>query len=248
MFVHGIQGHPLKTWLHDNPPSNECESSQPKSQNIKAGWRERFKSRKIAVDQSSEQPTDASVAEAEIKGFYWPMELGADCPHARIITFGYDSDVTHYFKLANKNNIRDHARALLNAVVGERTNCVSKHRRAKGNPSIVLEPTDFSAGIAAVDICRSQSGWHSRQISAFDVVPVPKATRDVTDKPIGTTLFREGRQKPRPDGFGSSLQFDKSDCVFLHSAPRSGHRRLGFDGTEHCCSSVRHQPDDIERS
>lgn len=57
--------------------------------------------------------------------FFWPRDaLGVDFPATRIITFGYDSDVTHYFKLANQNNIRDHSRTLLNAVVAERSYCV----------------------------------------------------------------------------------------------------------------------------
>jgi hypothetical protein len=57
--------------------------------------------------------------------FFWPKALAVDFPDARILTYGYDSDITHFFKVANQNNITTHARGLLSAVQAERISCVS---------------------------------------------------------------------------------------------------------------------------
>jgi len=43
--------------------------------------------------------------------------LSTDCQSARILTFGYDSRVSHFFSgPTNQNNISAHGRSLLNAL------------------------------------------------------------------------------------------------------------------------------------
>ena len=47
-------------------------------------------------------------------GIYWPVHLlSNDIPDARIMTFGYDADVTKLLGPVSQNNLRDHASALL---------------------------------------------------------------------------------------------------------------------------------------
>lgn len=47
-------------------------------------------------------------------GIYWPVHLlSKDVPDARIMTFGYDADVTKFLGPVSQNNLRDHASALL---------------------------------------------------------------------------------------------------------------------------------------
>jgi hypothetical protein len=47
-------------------------------------------------------------------GVYWPTQLLArDFPDARIMTFGYDADVTRLLGPVSQNNVRDHAANLI---------------------------------------------------------------------------------------------------------------------------------------
>jgi len=51
--------------------------------------------------------------EAE-SGIYWPVHLlSKDVPDARIMTFGYDADVTKFLGPVSQNNLCNHASALL---------------------------------------------------------------------------------------------------------------------------------------
>ncbi|KAH7329701.1 hypothetical protein B0I35DRAFT_404883 [Stachybotrys elegans] len=48
---------------------------------------------------------------------FWPAHLlKNDTPNARIMTFGYDADVVHFWSMASQNRIRDHAVNLVNAL------------------------------------------------------------------------------------------------------------------------------------
>lgn len=57
---------------------------------------------------------------------FWPLDLlPQDCPNARIITWGYDSKVSHFFRgAANQSNIAANARNLLAALRSKRVECV----------------------------------------------------------------------------------------------------------------------------
>ena len=58
---------------------------------------------------------------------FWPEQLlPADLPNARILTYGYDADVAHFFSQASQSRIGDHARTLLSdlARIRERTETV----------------------------------------------------------------------------------------------------------------------------
>jgi hypothetical protein len=93
IFVHGLQGHPKKTWEHTD-----------------ATTRGAFR----GLLQSRQQSNGQSV--------FWPGDLlPTDQRNVRIFTYGYDSHVSRYFKgPANKLGISHHGEALLNRVVGER--------------------------------------------------------------------------------------------------------------------------------
>jgi hypothetical protein len=97
VFIHGIQGHPEKTWTHG-------EKESPKS---KSGLAKIFR-RKKPVDSESSGTTH----------LFWPKDLLAkDLPHTRILTYGYDSLVSKFFKgPANQSGILAHGEALLSAL------------------------------------------------------------------------------------------------------------------------------------
>ena len=58
---------------------------------------------------------------------FWPQDLlPEDCAAARIMTFGYDSDISKFFNGAvNKNNFYDHANDLLRALIRKRQGLMS---------------------------------------------------------------------------------------------------------------------------
>lgn len=63
----------------------------------------------------------------EANEVFWPLDLlPDDCGNARILTWGYDSKVSHFFGGAtNQSNITAHARNLLHALKIRRLKCVS---------------------------------------------------------------------------------------------------------------------------
>lgn len=63
----------------------------------------------------------------EKKDIYWPLDLlPEDCPDARILTWGYDSQVSHFFGgPTNQSNIPAHARNLLHGLKTNRVESVS---------------------------------------------------------------------------------------------------------------------------
>jgi hypothetical protein len=54
-------------------------------------------------------------------GIYWPVQLlSKDISDARIMTFGYDADVTKFLGPVGQNNLRDHASNLLAELAARR--------------------------------------------------------------------------------------------------------------------------------
>ncbi|KAI9155556.1 Vegetative incompatibility protein [Paramyrothecium foliicola] len=101
VFVHGIQGHPYKTWKFHAPAPTKQRTS------IRALLHRRAKG-------ADSTPGDGSLPDT----VFWPKDLLADdFANARILTYGYDSRVSHFFRgPANQNNISGHGRSLLNAL------------------------------------------------------------------------------------------------------------------------------------
>ena len=57
--------------------------------------------------------------------FFWPQDLPEACASARVMTFGYDSDVSKFFGgAANQNTFYDHAGDLLGNLVRKRSDAV----------------------------------------------------------------------------------------------------------------------------
>lgn len=100
VFVHGLQGHPRKTWQSSVTPPLHTSGRNPFKR-----WRD--------------QPRDKEGA-----GVFWPADLvPQDFPKLRVLTYGYDSKVTGYYASSRgKNGIFDHGNSLLNALNRERKN------------------------------------------------------------------------------------------------------------------------------
>ena len=110
VFVHGLGGHPYKTWLFDGKVQEKVRNEDARPSKI---WGV------IGRKQGSWQTISTQ------KTVYWPADLlPDDIPDARIFTFGYDSHVTHWFGgPTSRSNIAEHGLTLLNAILSKRHNC-----------------------------------------------------------------------------------------------------------------------------
>lgn len=111
-FVHGLQGHPKGTWSTKTAAKDGKGKSKPGRSRLSRIFRKAG-----SVQDEDEEP---SVC--------WPAELlPSDHSNVRILTYGYESRVSRFFQgPANKDNISQHGRALLNATVRSRRSCLSR--------------------------------------------------------------------------------------------------------------------------
>ena len=92
-LIHGLQGHPHKTFTYFGPQQESSTSLQKPSRLGKIFSRSSKKGLKSPVSPQSQVATPATPE------VFWPFDLlPHDFPNARIATFGYDSKVTHWFK------------------------------------------------------------------------------------------------------------------------------------------------------
>ncbi|KAI1499718.1 hypothetical protein F5X99DRAFT_430347 [Biscogniauxia marginata] len=111
VFVHGLNGKPDKSWTYRDIPS-EQKTENPKKSRLKALFK---KKTKHAVS-SKDNPIDKA-------GVFWPKDLlsQADwCQTARILTYGYDSDVIKLVDTTNFTTITAHGETLLNGLARAR--------------------------------------------------------------------------------------------------------------------------------
>jgi hypothetical protein len=133
VFIHGLQGHPHKTWTSD-PKSAQKNSRQalalpkvPKRDKTRALSPFRLISKYIGTNSRSirEDALDNTYEErnqeAGAKNIFWPRDLlKEDFPRARIMTFGYNTSITQGYEAANQGNIFSHARDLLYGLEAKR--------------------------------------------------------------------------------------------------------------------------------
>ena len=107
IFVHGLQGHPQRTW-QSKPPAK-----------ARKGIRERFKN--FSLSSQNSQTCEAHGDNT----LFWPAEiLPRDFDDLRIMTYGYDSKVTRAFKgPTSKNGIFEHGQSFLRALGRVRVDC-----------------------------------------------------------------------------------------------------------------------------
>lgn len=93
VLVHGLQGHPKKTWAFTTPGSAQGTSHR--------------KSRLLRLVRSSRSKPETDQEEEDGKVVFWPEDLlPKDCPTTKIWTLGYDSRVSRFFSgAANQSTL-----------------------------------------------------------------------------------------------------------------------------------------------
>ncbi|KAK5025638.1 hypothetical protein LTS07_007842 [Exophiala sideris] len=111
VFIHGIQGHPLRTWTHDL-----TQTDAPKSRRFLGLGKSR--SGTLSRDRSR----SGQGRHQDFHAGFWPAHLlKKDFPNARILTYGYDSKVSNFFGGgANQNDIVTIANGFLNDLAAQR--------------------------------------------------------------------------------------------------------------------------------
>ncbi len=110
IFVHGLQGHPERTWTFQGAKvSAETEGHREKKQ--KASSR-----RPLFLGKPRE--SSATTDTPQLRAVFWPQDLlgrSASCAEARIITYGYDSIILGLGEggPANFSTISEHGQSLL---------------------------------------------------------------------------------------------------------------------------------------
>ncbi|RBA15880.1 hypothetical protein FPRO05_12101 [Fusarium proliferatum] len=127
LFVHGLGGHPRKTWTCSKGPPGIHESlsaSEPSRKNSRRSALDRALDhlREISRNTASEPRPDALRGDANPAVVFWPVDLlSKDFPDSRILVFGYDSKITKYSAGAvSENSVFSHAKDLLFALALER--------------------------------------------------------------------------------------------------------------------------------
>ncbi|KAM7204215.1 hypothetical protein V8F20_003628 [Naviculisporaceae sp. PSN 640] len=106
IFVHGLMGHPVKTWLFGSMPGVRTENGHPRS-----------RLRSIFRSKGKKEATSSSAQPA-----YWPLFLAYE-GNFRILTYGYDSHPVRLFSPTNQMSIVNHAEQLMAKVTWKRTSC-----------------------------------------------------------------------------------------------------------------------------
>ena len=106
IFVHGLMGHPRKTWQCGKTP----KETKSKTHTLRF-WRNQDKNSQSKKDQ------------ATLDVCYWPFDLlRLDAKNVRILTYGYDSHPSHFCTgPTNRMTISQHAENLLKKTVDIRS-------------------------------------------------------------------------------------------------------------------------------
>lgn len=116
VFVHGLQGHPRESWScrsssPEPPIAAPRTDSPPPSKKRRLEWNQWGFFQKENLNKSNTVGENGSRAQSMV---YWPKDfLASDFPNARIMTWGYNTNITRSYRAANQGNIFAHARNLL---------------------------------------------------------------------------------------------------------------------------------------
>lgn len=123
VFVHGLQGHPQRTWSCTRPASIAAGRPQDSSSEfVNVKKKRAFHPRSMFSKLRARNDHGSPIGTSKSDYVYWPKDLlPTDCPKARILAWGYDTVITRgMFFPTNQGSIFSHARDLLYGLHRER--------------------------------------------------------------------------------------------------------------------------------
>lgn len=122
VFVHGLMGHPKRTWLYCEGSKHEFPSAPESS--VRSRITFRLFGKRSKIPSATEPPFKV---DPDTEQCFWPYDLLAkdvSMRSTRVLTYGYDSYPTHFYKSAtNRMTITQHARDLMSKLAIMRSNC-----------------------------------------------------------------------------------------------------------------------------
>ncbi|VUC38075.1 unnamed protein product [Clonostachys rosea] len=111
VFVHGLHGHPYKSWTRSNRDKDGRENLLRRA--IARLGRSSSNSSPEVASQTTLNEADGTEKAPE--AIFWPADLlPLECPNSRILMYGYDSKITKYTSgAANKSSLLSHSKDLL---------------------------------------------------------------------------------------------------------------------------------------
>ncbi|KAH8666069.1 hypothetical protein BGZ61DRAFT_461584 [Ilyonectria robusta] len=136
VIIHGLKGHPFKTWTARNEPRHpslatptlpQSECSDTGKEREKKLWHGPLAwkpSGKRAPEDDAQMQVAKRVKRSDSTGppVFWPFDLlPQECPKARILTYGYDTKITKYMAGGtNKSSIFSHSKDFMFALSRDR--------------------------------------------------------------------------------------------------------------------------------
>ncbi len=105
ILVHGLGGHPRRTWEGSRGTGGKDAGEAPPSK------RRKYESKLSSSTSTSTSIAASSTSENGSTRLFWPEEyLAQDIPEARVWTYGYNADtINGLFQANNKNTCRSMA-------------------------------------------------------------------------------------------------------------------------------------------
>ncbi len=113
-FVHGLKGHPRKTWQYKKATTSEKREKEQK-----------WKIFSLSIGAGAGSKHQSPEGNDQTGGCYWPLDLvPKDFTNLRVLTYGYDSHPTHFCaSQTTQMTISQHAQQLLQQVTNARADC-----------------------------------------------------------------------------------------------------------------------------
>ncbi|USP73041.1 hypothetical protein yc1106_00315 [Curvularia clavata] len=116
VLIHGLRGHPRRTWEDAAAPSSVGNDAAKKSKSLPIRSFLRRRSSKFAGLETKQEKTlsSSSTLLSSPSTIFWPEDyLVSDIPNACVWTYGYNADVIGgIFQANNKNSISQHGQDL----------------------------------------------------------------------------------------------------------------------------------------
>lgn len=121
IFVHGLQGHPERTWTWAHQSHESLDTGSTSETHLGSRLRHAFRSKRREMSRSpSPSP---SPNEHQKNDLFWPRDLlrhHSSCKNARVMTYGYDTNILSLADTCNFTTLSAHGESLLNRVAAAR--------------------------------------------------------------------------------------------------------------------------------